>query len=53
MKIRFRVIFREENVCANKLTNLEFIHREIIGFPSSMFLEFFINKYSLLRYRFC
>jgi len=43
-KIRFRVnhIFREGNACADKLTNLGFIHRESFHWynrlPSSMFL---------------
>jgi len=52
-KIKFRVthIFREGNVCADKLTNLEFLHRKSFHWynrlPSSLFLEFFMNKYSL------
>jgi len=58
-KIRFRVthIFREWNACINKLTNLGFIPRESFHWynklPSSRFLEFFINSYSLPMYRFC
>jgi len=58
-KIRFRVvhIFREGNVCADKLTNLGFIHRETFHWynrlPFSLFLEFFMNRYSLPMYRFC
>ena len=58
-KIRFRVthIFREGNACADKLDNLGFIHKESFHWynrlPSSLFLEFFINMYSLLMYRFC
>jgi len=50
-KIRFRVthIFCEGNVCADKLANLGFIHRESFHrfntLPSSLFLEFFINTY--------
>ena len=57
--IRFRVthIFREGNACANKLANLGFIHRESFHWynrlPSSLFLEFFMNRYSLPMYRFC
>jgi len=50
-------IFREGNVCADKLTNLRFMHRESFHWynrlPSSFFLEFFINRYSLPMYRFC
>ena len=58
-KIRFRVIhiFREGNACVDKLANLGFIHKESFHwykmFPSSLFLEFFINRYSLSMYRFC
>jgi len=59
-KIKFRVthIFREGNVCvANKLTNLGFIHKEYFHWynrlPSSLFLEFFMNRYSLPMYHFC
>jgi len=57
--IRFRVthIFREGNVCADKLVNLGFIHRESFHWynrlPYSLFLEFFMNRYSLPMYRFC
>ena len=57
-KIRFRVthIFREGNVCADKLVNLGFIHRESFHwysrFSSSLFLEFFMNRYSLPMCRF-
>jgi len=50
-------IFREGNVCADKLTNLGFIHKESFHwynrFLSSLFLEFFMNMYSLSMYRFC
>jgi len=52
-KIRFRIthIFREGNVYADKLANLGFIHRESFHcydrFLSSLFLEFFMNRYSL------
>jgi len=59
IKIRFRVtyIFREGNACADKLANLGFIHRESFHWynrlPSSLFLEFFINRYSLPMYCFC
>jgi len=58
-KIGFRVthIFREGNVCVDKLANLGFIHRESFhGYnrlPSSLFLEFFMNRYNLHIYRFC
>jgi len=58
-KIKFRVIhiFLEGNACADKLANLGFIHRESFHWynrlPSSLLLEFFINKYSLPMYRFC
>jgi len=59
VKIRFRVthIFREEDVSADKLANLEFIHRESFHWynrlSSSLFLEFCMNRYSLHIYRFC
>ena len=50
-------IFREGNVCADKLVNLGFIHREYFHWynrlPSSIFLEPFINRYSLAMHRFC
>jgi len=50
-------IFREGNACVHKLANLGFIHRESFHwysmFPSSHFLEFFMNMYSLPMYRFC
>ena len=58
-KIRFRVthIFREGNVCADKLANLGFIHRESFHWynrlSSSLFSDFFMNRYSLPMYRFC
>ena len=56
-KIRVTHIFREGNACANKLTNLRFIHRESFHWynrlPSSLFLEFFMNRYSLPMYHFC
>jgi len=58
-KITFKVIhiFREGNACADKLANLGFIHREFFHWynrlSSSMFLEFFISRYSLPMYRFC
>jgi len=58
-KIRFSVthIFREGNTCADKLANLEFIHRGSFHWynrlPFSLVLEFFMNKYSLPMYRFC
>jgi len=49
-------IFREGNVCADKLANLGFIHKESLHwynrFPSCLFLEFFMNRYSLPMYRF-
>ena len=51
------LIFCEGNVCADKLSNLGFIHRKSFHWynrlPSSLFLEFFMNKYSLPMYRFC
>jgi len=54
---RITYIFREGNVCVDKLANLGFIHRESFYWynrlPSSMFLEFFMNRYSLPMYRFC
>ena len=54
--LRSLIFFREGNVCADKLTNLEFIHIESFHWynrlSSSMFLEFFINRYSLPMYRF-
>jgi len=44
-------------LCDDKLDNLGFIHRESFHwynrFPSSLFLEFFINRYSLPMYCFC
>jgi len=51
-------IFREGNACADKLVNLRFMHRESFHWynnrlSSSLFLEFFMNKYSLPMYRFC
>jgi len=58
-KIRFRIthIFREGNVCTDKLANFGFIHRESFHWynrlPSSLFLELFMNRYSLLMYFFC
>jgi len=58
-KIRFRIthIFREWNAFADKLDNLGFIHREpfhwYIRLPYSLFLELFMNRYSLPMYRFC
>ena len=47
-KIRFRVthIFREGNVCADKLANLGFTHRESFNLYT-LSLEFFMNRYSL------
>jgi len=57
-KIRFMIthIFRGGNVCADKLANLRFIHRESFHwynrFPYSLFLEFFINRYSSPMYHF-
>ena len=57
--IRFRIthIFREGNACADKLTNLGFIHRESFHWYNrllaSLFLEFFMNRYNLPMYRFC
>jgi len=58
-KIRFKIthIFREGNACDNKLANLGFIHKESYHwynrFPSSLLLEFFLNKYNLPMYHFC
>jgi len=58
-KIRFKVthIFREGNVCADKLTNLGIIHGESFHWynrlPFNLFLEFSMNRYSLPMYRFC
>ena len=57
-KISFMIthIFREGNVCANKLVILRFIHRESFHWYntlSSRFLEFSMNRYSLLMYHFC
>ena len=50
-------IFHEGNACDDKLANLGFIHRESFHWynrlPSSLFLEIFINRYSLPLYRFC
>jgi len=57
IRSRITYIFREENACADKLTNLRFIYRESFHWynrlPSSLFLEFFMNKYSLPMYHFC
>jgi len=48
---------KEMHACVDKLVNLEFIHRESFYWynrlPYSLFLEFFINRYSLPMYRFC
>jgi len=58
-KISFMVthIFREGNACTDKLANLGFIHRESFHWynrlTSNLFLEFFMNKYSLPMYHFC
>ena len=58
-KIRFSVthIFCEGNVYTEKLANLGFIHRESFHWynrlPSSVFLEIFMNRYSLPMYHFC
>ena len=50
-------IFREGNACADKLVNLQFIHRESFHWynrlPYSLFLEFFMNRYNLPIYHFC
>jgi len=55
--IRVTHIFREEDVCADKLASLGFIHKESFHwynrFPSSLFVEFFMNMYSLPMHRFC
>ena len=57
-KIKFRVtrIFHEGNTCADKLTNLGFIHRESFHWynrlKSSLFLEFFMNRYCSYKVRF-
>ena len=57
--IRLRVthIFREGIACADKLANLGFIHRKSFHWynrlPASLFLELFMNRYSLPMYRFC
>jgi len=57
-KIRFRIshIFHEGNACADQLANLGFIHRKQFHWynrlPSSLFLEFSINRYRLSKYRF-
>jgi len=51
------LFFMKGNACAYKLANLRFIHRESFHWynrlPSSPFLEFFMNRYSLPLYRFC
>jgi len=51
------IFFREGNACVDKLANLGFIHSESFHWynrlPSSLFLELFINRYSLPIYRFC
>jgi len=53
-KIRFKIfhIFCEGNACANKLANLGFIHKKQFHWynrlSSSLFLEFFINRYSIV-----
>jgi len=56
-RIKFTHIFREGNVCVDKLTNLRFIHRESFHWYNklsySLFLEFFMNKYNLPMYHFC
>jgi len=58
-KIKFRVtrIFREGNMDVDKLVDFGFIHRESFHWynrlPSSLFLEFFMNRYCLPVYRFC
>jgi len=50
-------IFFMKGLCANKVVNLGFIHRKSFhwykSLPSSLFLEFFMNRYSLFLYRFC
>jgi len=49
--------FMKENACADKLANLGFIHIEPFHWynrlSSSLFLDFFMNRYSRLMYRFC
>ena len=56
-KIKFRVTHIFVKGMRVKLTNLRFIHRESFHWynklSSSLFLEFFINRYSLPMYRFC
>jgi len=46
-KIKFRIshIFHEVNAYADKFANL-------LVYPSSLFLKFFINRYRLPKYRF-
>ena len=55
MKFRFTHIFREGNVCTDKLSNLWFIYKKSFHWynrlPSTLFLEFFMNMYSLHVYR--
>ena len=50
------IFFREGNAYANKLANLRFMHRESFHLynrlSSSLFLEFIMNRYNLLMYRF-
>jgi len=50
------IYFCEGNACGDKLTTLGFIHRESFHWYNrlsySIFLEFFMNKYSLLMYPF-
>ena len=52
----FLTFFCKDNVCADKLANLSFIHRKQFHWykkvPCNLFLEFFINRYRLLKYRF-
>ena len=58
-KIKFTIthIFREGIACADKLANLGFIHRESFHWynrlPSSLILEFFMNRYCLPMHCFC
>ena len=58
-KISFRIshIFCEGNGCVDQLANLGFIHREKFHsynrLLSTLFLEFFINRYKLPKYCFC
>jgi len=58
-KIRFTVTrsFCEGNACADKLANLGFFHREYFlwynRLSPCLFLEFFMNRYSLPMYRLC